>query len=275
MKNIIKTLLILSVFSFSLSCTKVIDVDVPNGGERLIVEASIEWQKGSDGKTQTIRLNKSTNYFDANKINPATAAIVTVTNTSTNETFLFTEQENGVYVCNNFKPTLYDTYNLKIDYENEIIESTSVLTPVSIIKNVYQEIESGFGEEQISVVAEADDPAGIKNFYFLKFFLNQETNPAGRSTSSDELSDGNTLSEDFESDGLKAGDEIRINLQGITEAYFYYLELLITQSEGSDGPFQSIPAKLIGNCINTTNSNIEVLGYFNLSETDDYIYTVK
>lgn len=272
LQNILQVVLIIVLIA---SCTKVVDVDVPNGGERLIVEASILWEKGTDGKNQTIYLNKSTSYFESSKINPAKMAEVSVKNNNTNETFVFNETEDGVYVCTNFNPELNQSYGLTITFENETIESTAILMPVPKIAEIKQEIESGFGDDQISVVVELDDPKGETNFYFGEMFIAGSSTPDARSTFFDDLSDGNRISEDFEVDELVAGDQVNIRINGISEAYFYYLELLLSQSEGGGGPFQSIPAKLIGNCINTTDSKKEVLGYFHLGETHIQPYTVK
>ena len=61
--NLLAALLILLMGSLN-SCTDVIDINVPNAGARLVVDASIKWEKGTSGATQTIYLRESTAYFD-------------------------------------------------------------------------------------------------------------------------------------------------------------------------------------------------------------------
>ena len=56
MKNYIYLLVFASNFIF-YSCTDVIDVDVPDAPPRLVVEASIDWMKGTDGSEQIILTN--------------------------------------------------------------------------------------------------------------------------------------------------------------------------------------------------------------------------
>ena len=69
MKNIYKyhhVSFILILISFLISCTDTVDVDVPNAGSRLVIEASLNWEKGTSGQTQTIKLSESTGFFDSN-----------------------------------------------------------------------------------------------------------------------------------------------------------------------------------------------------------------
>ena len=51
MKNYIKGLLILTGIVFA-SCEDVIDVDVNNAEPRLVIEASLDWEKGTAGNGQ-------------------------------------------------------------------------------------------------------------------------------------------------------------------------------------------------------------------------------
>ncbi|MEL7271528.1 MAG: DUF4249 domain-containing protein, partial [Bacteroidota bacterium] len=71
--------LVLMVFGFFSSCTDTVDVDVTDAGARLVVEASINWEKGTSGQSQTIKLSESTDFFDNNPDIPATGAVVIVT----------------------------------------------------------------------------------------------------------------------------------------------------------------------------------------------------
>ncbi|MCH2193625.1 hypothetical protein [Kordia sp.] len=73
------TSVILVKLSFLISCTDTVDVDVPNAGSRLLIEALINWEKGTSGQTQTIKLSESTAYFDSNLDVSVTGASVIVT----------------------------------------------------------------------------------------------------------------------------------------------------------------------------------------------------
>ena len=73
-----RVLLLLFVICFS--CEEVVDVDVPNADPRLVIEANIDWEKGTAGNVQTILLSKTTAYFSDNTNVPVIGAIVSVTN---------------------------------------------------------------------------------------------------------------------------------------------------------------------------------------------------
>ena len=56
MKSMMIRIIVFVLMALFASCTDVVDVDVPDGGDRLVVEASILWEKGTAGQVQTISL---------------------------------------------------------------------------------------------------------------------------------------------------------------------------------------------------------------------------
>ncbi|MDZ7614232.1 MAG: hypothetical protein U5K51_11435 [Flavobacteriaceae bacterium] len=101
--NLLKYLLILSIAAFLSSCEDVVDVDLDTAPPRLVIEASIDWQKGTSGNSQKIILSTTTGYY-SEEIPMVSGASITITN-STNAVFNFIEQNNpGVYVCSDFVP---------------------------------------------------------------------------------------------------------------------------------------------------------------------------
>ena len=62
MKNYIK--LLLALFTVAITgCEDVIDVDVQTDTLRLVVEASLDWEKGTTGNEQLITLRTSTPFL--------------------------------------------------------------------------------------------------------------------------------------------------------------------------------------------------------------------
>ncbi|MGB8706147.1 MAG: DUF4249 family protein, partial [Gillisia sp.] len=88
-------LLILVALSFC-SCEDVVQVDLTQSPPRLVVEASIKWQKGTSGKDQFIKLSLTAPFFQ-DTIPPATGAKVKVYNDD-GEEYFFTEVDPGIYV---------------------------------------------------------------------------------------------------------------------------------------------------------------------------------
>ena len=68
-KTGIHYILLIAILTLS-SCTDVIEVEVPTEAPRLVIEASINWEKETVGNNQTIKLSRSTPYFDTNGAEP-------------------------------------------------------------------------------------------------------------------------------------------------------------------------------------------------------------
>ena len=257
------------------SCTDTVDVDVPNGGSRLVVEASIKWEKGTLGQTQAIKLSKSTGYFDSNLDVPVTGASVTVTKDDDGLQFTFEDQNDGDYSTTNFVPQLNQSYTLEILYNGQTYTATETLIPITEINDIEQTIEGDLEEDEIQLKVYFDDPANIDNYYLGEF--NSSVNTLlTLSTLSDQFTDGNENFIEFDNEDLAAGATVDISLYGISESYYNYISLLIDQSEGEGGgPFQTTPVQLKGNCINANDSNEEVLGFFRLSEVVKTTYTIE
>lgn len=275
MLNIKHILLFISVYLGTCSCTKVVDIDVPDGGDRLIIEASINWEKGSTGNQQTILLSLSTPYYSQNKFTPAKNAEVKITNLLTQDSFVFTEEDPGVYTTSSFKPVVDATYQLQVVYNSNTYEATETLKNVPLIKGVSQDVEEILGTESIQISVSVEDPSQEENFYYSEFRNSGDHYLLSRDVESDELSDGNDLQFDYDDEDIEAGEQMDIMVYGISKGYYNFMNLLLEQSEGGGGPFSTIPAKLIGNCVNTTDPNQETLGYFRLSVYSKITYTVE
>jgi len=255
------------------SCEDVIDVEVPTSKSRLVIEASLDWQKGTKGNNQTIKLTASTPYFDVNKSNPVTNASVKVTNNNSNAEYIFVNQNDGTYTIDNFVPVIDDSYTLEVLYNNETFRATETLKSVSPIKRVEQSLEGGFDDELLDVSIFWDDPEDEENFYLIKFIDKFEILPIFEDYT-DEFVNGNELVTFFEDEYLE-GDEVEFTLYGISERYNNYMVLLIEQYDSAGDPFSPVPGKLKGNCINLDSPEDYAFGYFRLSEFDSVTYTFQ
>ncbi len=279
MRFYIKTFFTLLAISF-ISCEDVIDVDTPEANSRLVIEASLDWQKGTTGNNQTIKLSTSTPYFQNTLNTTVTGASVTVTNTNSNVEYVFQDQNDGTYTINNFVPVINDTYVLEVLYNNEVYNATETLKSVSPIKRVEQSLEGGFDDEILDVSIFWDDPADEENYYLIKFIEQGDIIPIFEDFP-DEFVNGNELDTFFEEDGdneedqFNPGDVVEFTLYGISEQYNNYISLLIEQYDSGGDPFSAVPGKLKGNCINLNSPENYAFGYFRLSEFDTVTYTFQ
>ncbi|MEY8870717.1 DUF4249 domain-containing protein [Meridianimaribacter flavus] len=276
-------ILIVFTLGFLLtSCEDTIDVDVPTAEARLVVEASLDWEKGTTGNVQSISLSMSTPFFDTDQDTSVTGAIVTVTNEDSGEVFPFDDNNDGTYSTSTFVPILNNTYHLEIVYDGETYEATETLMSVSDINEVSQSIEGGFDDELLELNLYFTDPANIENFYLIKYDVEGDLFPYLEDVS-DEFTDGNEIhdflekddDEDSEETPFEAGDVVNISLYGISEQYYNFIRLLIEQHGSQGDPFSSTAALIRGNCINPTNPDNYAFGYFRVTEVDTATYTFE
>ncbi len=57
----------------------------------------------------------------------------------------------------------------------------------------------------------------------------------------------------FYEDGIESGREVEVSIIGVDKPFFNYMNQIIVQSGGDQGPFQTPAATVRGNIINVTN----------------------
>lgn len=264
------------------SCTDVVNVDVPVAPPRLVVEASIDWEKGTDGSTQIVKLSMSTPFFDNLSNTEVTNASIKVTNNSSNDEFIFVHQGNGIYGTSNFIPVLNESYTLEVIHEGETYTAEETMTPVVDIDEISQARVGGFDDDALEVDIYFNDPANIENFYLFRFEEEGDLLPELLALP-DEFIDGNRTKvffekEEDENNGVEefvAGDVANIEFYGISKQYFNFVDILIDQYDNAQNPFGTVPATLKGNVVNPTNPENFAFGYFRLSQVVKASYTFQ
>jgi hypothetical protein len=269
-----KIIYILTISLFVFSCEDVIEVDLDSTEPKLVIDASLNWVKGTSGNFQFIKLTLTAPFF-SKTIPPANGATVTVTN-SNNVTFDFIEEGNtGIYRTDSFIPSINEVYKLSIDYKDEIYTAIETLTPVTNINFVEQKNNGGFSGNDTEIKAFYNDPIGIRNYYLFEF-ISTTPNLLSIEVYNDEFNDGNQIFAFYSDEDLKTGDELIIRGYGISRRYFEFMNILIQQRDDESGdPFETQPATVRGNCLNQTNPNNFPLGYFRASEVSVFNYTIN
>jgi hypothetical protein len=273
MKNI--TLYITLFFSLLFwSCEEVVDIPLDTENPRLVVEASINWQKGTAGNNQIIKLTTTGDFYSSTVPKVFDASVIVKNSAGT--IFNFVEIPNtGEYACSNFAPVLNETYTLEIITNGQTYRALETMKSVAPITTIEQKSVPNVSDPTIDIRSYFDDPANEENFYLFKFDNKKDIKPYYDSNS-DEFTNGNeSFSLHFDED-LQPGDPLDITHYGISEAYFNYMQIVISLSGSSGGgPFQSPPITAKGNVINTKNKDNYAFGYFSLSEIDKRTYIVK
>lgn len=272
-----KKTILLIVFFISLffaSCEEVVDVDLDTAPPKLVIEAAINWEKGTTGNEQTIKLTTTTGYFE-NVIPTVSGALIDIKN-SRGDKFNFIEvKKSGVYICNNFVPVIDEQYTLTVVSRGSRYIATETLKSVAPIMRIEQNNEGGFAGKDIEIKAFYNDPADAANFYLYKYVYSNKI----KSTfyvDEDKFFNGNEFFSLSDDEDLKIGNEIEITHFGISKQYYNYMSILVSIAGNNvGGPFQSPPATVKGNIVNVTNKENYPLGYFSLCETSTAKYKIS
>lgn len=257
-----------------ISCEDVIDVNLNTAKPRLVVDASLKWEKGTDGANQKIKLSTTTGYFDQNIPKVSGATVFVSNEDGVVFDFLETVANSGEYICTNFIPVLNAKYTLTILNQGITYMATENLQSVPTIDKIEQKNDGGFIGDNIEIKVFYTDNGTTDDFYLFKAKLSSYQIPS-YVVSGDEFFQGNQIFSIYSNEDIKSGDTVDFTLSGISEGYFNYMQILLNIAGSAGGsPFQSPPATVRGNIVNTTESDNYVFGFFSLSETTSVNYSI-
>ncbi len=245
----------------SISCEDVIEVDLPTENPRLAVNAIIRVDTSQTLTTVEVRIALSSSFFENNEsIDVDLVQIQNVEyepdNTLEGNSITLGSVEPGVYVGS--KSTNFFTkgpLDLYINYGEERFYARTRFVPSVPIESLEQGTESLFSEEETEIKISFTDIGTRDDFYVFDFDFNEFL------VSEDEFYQGQTFEFSyFYDEEFEAGRELEISILGADETFFNYMNQIIVQSGGDQGPFQTPAATVRGNIFNVTGiDNIEVL----------------
>jgi hypothetical protein len=273
MKKLLYITALLGSLLFS-GCEEVVDVDLDTAPPRLVVDASINWVKGTTGNEQTIRLTTTAGYYEST-VPAVSNATVFITN-STGTVFNFPETANpGYYTCTDFIPQIGETYTLTVLNGDQAYTATETLYAAPDIGEVTQDNNGGFFGEDIELRFYYQDNGNEDNWYMVRFDAGVLAFP-DYNVIDDSFTQGNEMFGIFTHEDLASGNVVTMNLYGTSQRFYnYMITLLEVAGSGGGGPFDTPPATVRGNVINPGNEANYALGYFRLSEADTAQYTVQ
>lgn len=265
--------LLLLIASLFISCEEVVDADLDTAPPRLVVEASIDWVKGTEGSVQAIKLTTTTGYYET-AIPVVNNAEVYITNNAGNVFDFFENEATGIYICTNFAPQLNETYTLTVISNGQTYTATEVMQAVPDIKSVAQTDQGGFLGEDIEVRFFYDDAPGQDNYYLTRFEAAILPFPEYE-LADDEFFEGNEMFEIFSDEDFKPQDTLKFRLHGISERYYDYMNVLLSVAGSTGNPFQAVPTGARGNVVNAINQDDYALGYFRLCQVSTLDYVIQ
>ncbi len=271
--------LFLLTLIFSLTgCEDIIEVDLETDTPRLTVDAIIRLDTSSRETTAQIKVGLSSSFFEQNQTVQVDEIIIQNLEYQPNDVLdqnfvLFTEIQPGVYQGS--KNTDFFTsgeLSLIINYNDQVFVATTTFAPSAPFDSIIQGENTLFSGEEKEVVIAFTDNGDFENFYIFDFDFNEFL------VSEDEFYQGERFIFSYFYDNIETGDTVNISILGANEAFFNYMNQLIVQSGGSQGPFQTPAGTVRGNIINTSGmdnvpitdnqerANNFALGYFAVVE---------
>ena len=287
-------LITLSIVLF-ISCEDVIDVELPENDTRLIVNGVIRVDESQEFLPIEIVVSESSSFFDENTTATIESAIIYYGTPSPDAPEILEgggvsnlaelEPGSGKWVRDpNFDADQRirvssidegDVFQLIIQTSEEQYFATTTYVKSVPIDSLEQGDETLFSGDETEVIVSFTDRADSDDFYVLDLDFGEFL------VTEDEFYQGQTFifSYFYDNDlAINTSSVVNISLLGADEQFYNYMNQIIVQSGGDQGPFQTPAATVRGNIINITGidndeivDNVErsdnfALGYFAIVE---------
>lgn len=287
-------LITLSIVLF-ISCEDVIDVELPENDTRLIVNGVIRVDESQEFLPIEIVVSESSSFFDENTTATIESAIIYYGTPSPDAPEILEgggvsnlaelEPGSGKWVPDpNFDADQRirvssidegDVFQLIIQTSEEQYFATTTYVKSVPIDSLEQGDETLFSGDETEVIVSFTDRADSDDFYVLDLDFGEFL------VTEDEFYQGQTFifSYFYDNDlAINTSSVVNISLLGADEQFYNYMNQIIVQSGGDQGPFQTPATTVRGNIINITGidndeivDNVErsdnfALGYFAIVE---------
>jgi hypothetical protein len=257
-----------SVLISLAGCEDVIEVETPSEAPRLVVEGLLRVDVTKEFVPVEIRLTQTSNFFGT--IEPVTDVdeIIIIlqeledglpsggTGTSS---LTQLEPGSGVYVPD---PSFDRDQRIRVStlLENDI-ELTLVIrwrgrryaaqtryVPTVPIDEVRQGDNTLFGDEETEIIVRFTDDEQPGDFYLFDFGFGNYL------VTEDTFYNGQPFEFSyFYDEAFEPGTELEVGLLGADRTFYNYMDLLLEQTDGQQGPFQTPVATARGNVFDVTN----------------------
>ncbi len=283
---------VLSSLLFS-GCEDVIEVDLPGQDTRLVVDGLIRVDVDETYIPVEIRLALTSNFFENNL--PTSAESVLIFYEEIDENGIVVDQGSsslaqtspgsGVYVPDpNFSsdqriPTsILDRdflFTLLIRHQGRLYLAQTRYVSTVPINSLRQGTGNLFGDDETEVVVNYTDQPDVENFYLFDFGFGEYL------VTEDVFYQGQEFEFSYFYDqSFFPGTILDIGIMGTDQDLYNYMNQLIVQSGGTQGPFQTPVGTVRGNVFDVTDlDNVDVrdnvdqpeifpLGYFAIVQED-------
>lgn len=288
-------ILIILGFILFISCEDVIEVELPENDTRLVVNGVIRVNENQEFLPIKIAVSESSSFFDENTVASLKSAIIYYGTPNADAPEILegggisnlaeVEPGSGIWVPDpSFDSDQRirvssieegDVFQLILETENEQFFATTTYVKSVPIDSLEQGDETLFSGDETEVIVTFTDPGESNDFYLLDLDFGEFL------VTEDEFYQGQTFVFSYFYDNelaINTSSVVNISLLGVDEQFYNYMNQIIVQSGGDQGPFQTPAATVRGNIINVTGidndevvDNVErsdnfALGYFAIVE---------
>ncbi|PHN92486.1 hypothetical protein CSC80_16165 [Maribacter sp. 6B07] len=288
-------ILIILGFILFISCEDVIEVELPENDTRLVVNGVIRVDENQEFLPIEIAVSESSSFFDENTVASLKSAIIYYGTPNADAPEILegggisnlaeVEPGSGIWVPDpSFDSDQRirvssieegDVFQLILETENEQFFATTTYVKSVPIDSLEQGDETLFSGDETEVIVTFTDPGESNDFYLLDLDFGEFL------VTEDEFYQGQTFVFSYFYDNelaINTSSVVNTSLLGVDEQFYNYMNQIIVQSGGDQGPFQTPAATVRGNIINVTGidndevvDNVErsdnfALGYFAIVE---------
>lgn len=266
-----------------MSCEDVIEVETPSEEPRLIVDGLIRVDTTKASTMVRIKVSETRSFFET--LPPAGLDQITLTGLDGGLAEILSEETPGSGTYSKLVDTqalIGEEIFLRIDYRGEIFVAYANFIPSVPIDSIVQGDGTIFGDDDVELILTYTDPPNRDDYYiydfdFANYLIGEDTFYQGQQFSFSY----------FYEDGLDPGTEVEISILGADKDFYDYMALLIEQSEGGFGPFETPSVTVRGNVIkettNINDGNFEpldtsdnfALGYFAIVQEYKETFTIE
>ena len=286
--------LIASVLLFLFTaCEEVIEVEVPQDSPRLIVDGLIRVDEQEPFVPVRIALSETNSFFEELPVTQAENILIQIDRFDTDgnliENFTSSLAEetpgSGIYIPDpnatfdqRIPTVLLDEnvrFTLQLRHKDRQYLAQTWYEPVVPINFLLQGRATLFEGDETEVIVSFTDPPGKGDYYLFDF------GPREFLVTEDTFYDGQFFQFSyFYEDPIEPGTELEVSIMGSDVNFYNYMDLLIEQSGGQQGPFQTPVATVRGNVVdvtgldnqdrfdNTDRPDTFPLGYFAIVQED-------
>ncbi|MGB0849607.1 MAG: DUF4249 domain-containing protein [Bacteroidia bacterium] len=280
MKNIL--ILVFASLLFT-ACEKIVDVDIPSGESRLVVEGLIS----TVNEPWMVKLSLSQPYLDQSELSTIESAAVSIVGTDGSDVLL-NHTDTGTFVSADPQRCIIgEEYTLKIVYDGEEYTASGTVPnafPIDTIASYYLPDNNGFIPAGYYVFIQGKENVATGDYYLFKPYLNDSM--MGAEIDNDEFGSVSYLNEDFDSEKIleelalgktprpfpftvEPGDTVRVEQFAISREYYQFIIDRNAQLNRGGTPFDAPPAN--------PNYNISngALGYFSVAYKDEATVVIE